>query len=595
MVGINGKSLKEIRMVNCGVDALSKICEIKNISAFSLVHMGRDNGVELSVFKVNNLNDLPKVHRPAIFHQKDHFVHVRNGEVMPEGEYSGYVIGPIVMGRVISLADAKTIKGGKNFFTGKNKDGEQTGHGALGDILAVVAAVVAAPTGPVGSAAAAAAVRTAYGSVERAQNQDVLGSPYDPKALATDALIGAGEGYGAGTLATSIGSAGAATGTSALSNTGTNAAFNAARAGSLINPATSTLSGVASQGAGLSGTIGAFNAANAANISGAANLAGATKAFGGGATSPSSAGTLSSTGAGFSNTAPLNAASNANSFNAANFVPNSSFSLNSVPFTPEAQQQFGLSNITSGVGNGVRKIGTDIGNVASGAGSIASKATGGLVGGASSPINLSTAASLAGAAGVFGSTPPAYNAASPTDNYSAVSQFVGKTPQGLLNSQQGTAAGQQNLDYVNTPIADLQKQFTGNNQRTLDTINTAYDNQKAQLIHQYAQAGQNIANSSEAQDKVSQLEQKRTNDLTLAQQELTDQALGQAIQVKQSALSSSMQAGQWNQSVAMQLASLTGDQQNLQYAIANNDYESFQQIMGKLMTMGIPQTVNIAK
>jgi hypothetical protein len=93
---------------------------------------------------------------------------------------------------------------------------------------------------------------------------------------------------------------------------------------------------------------------------------------------------------------------------------------------------------------------------------------------------------------------------------------------------------------------------------------------------------------------MSQLEQKRAQDLSNAQAEVQNQALGQAIQVKQQALSAGLQSGQWNQSIAMQLAQLTGDQQNLQYAIANNDYQSFQQIMGKLLTLGIPQQVKLA-
>lgn len=538
-------------MTNCGLSALSQITELKDISAFTLVHAARDNGFNLHVFKVNDLKDLVRVQRPCIFHQKEHFVFSKNGEPMPDGDYTGYVIGPAVLGRVIALSEAKFIKGGKNFFTGKNSDGEQTGHGAIGDILsAVVGAVTTLAAGPYVGAAAAGAVNATYKGVETAQNQDELGSPYNPLSIGKDLLVGAAEGYGAGSLASGVVGSGA----SATGGAAAKAAFQQA------------VSGGIGSGIGAGGAAGGITAAQVAGASGAGGLAGGlasqVSAFGGGTAAPGTAAT---------------------GYNAATFTPgalNSSFSLSGVPFspnspvtptltkgaatTPATQTPSLLSKVGTGITNSITKSVTD------------------------NPIG--TAASLAGGLGVFGSKAPAYNAPSPAENYSAVKTFLGSDPQTQANSTFGLAATNQNTDYVNTSIQDLQKQFTGNNQRTLDTINTAYDNQRQQLTHQFAQAGQNMANSSELQNKVGELEQKRTNDLTLAQQELTDQALGQAVQVKQQALSQGMQAGQWNQTLAFQLASLTGDQQNLQYAIANNDYTAFQQIMGKLMTMGIPQS-----
>ena len=109
------KTLKEIEMpTNCGIAALSQLTELKNISAFTLVHAARDNGLNLFVFKVNNLADLPRVQRPAIFHQEGHFVYIKNGEPLPPGQYTGYVIAPNAgLGRIIGLQEAKFIKGGK--------------------------------------------------------------------------------------------------------------------------------------------------------------------------------------------------------------------------------------------------------------------------------------------------------------------------------------------------------------------------------------------------------------------------------------------------------------------------------------------------
>lgn len=534
-------------MVNCGIDALSKLSKLEDISAFSLVHMARDNGLNLFVFKVNDLTDLPRVVRPAIFHQKDHFVYAKNGEAMPDGEYTGYVVGPAVLGRVISLSEAKFIKGGKNFLTGKNKDGVKEGGGALGSILSVVGAVVGSIILPgVGTALGASISGAAGGAIGGA-----IGGGVGAGVTGDNALVGAGlgalggVGIGGGISAASQGAAaGAGSLTSRIGNF-TEGAFNSlshpiAALGSGGNAiAAGSIPTLASQTAAFGGAVAAptTTAFNAANIASGAGSVGSQFANAvGGAIGSGSASAVNPI---FTSTAN-------------NFTPNTSFSLNAIPSLANNASSSGAANIASG----------------------AKAATG-------SGFNPLLAG--AGAIGVLGSKAPTPQGDA-TSNYSAARTFLGDSAYNKLT----TPTSNELLNYINTPIEDLQKQFTQNNQRTLDTINTAYDNQKAQLVHQYAQAGQNLANSSELQGKVNEMEQKRTNDLTLAQQELTDQALGQAIQVKQQALSNSLAQGQYDANTAMELAKLTGDDQALQYAIANNDYQTFQGIMGKILTSGLP-------
>lgn len=555
--------------LNCGLDALSKLSEIKNISAFTLVHAARDNGLNLHVFKVNDLADLPRVQRPAIFHQNDHFVYVKNGEAMPDGEYTGFVIGSAVLGRVIGLSEAKFITGGKNFLTGKNSDGEQTGHGALIDILATVAAIgttIATGGNVAAGAAVASAITTGGGAVERGQNADQLGKPGDPKLLFGDAVRGGAEGFAAGgaTAGVSAANAGAAASGTTL-NLGQQgvAAFQGAQQ-AVLHPIATTVHGLdtTAVSGSLASNTAAFNqaaggAANAAGVSSAGINAGSNAANVFQASSPA----MSLATGGVGNVAGQ-AVNPIYQSTASNFTPNSNFSLSSIP------------SLSSSV------------PATAGAGSAATGA-GGLFGNAgSSIINPAT---IVGAAGILGSKTPQMEG-SATGNYSAASTFLGDSAYKQLQQPTSNTL----LSYINTPIADLQQQFTQNNKRTLDTINTAYDNQRQQIVHQYAQAGQNLANSSELQDKVGQLEQKRTNDLTLAQQELTDQALGQAIQVKQNALSSSLQQGQYDSNTAMDLAKLIGEDQVLQHAIETNDYQTFQGVMGKILTAGLPsQTIKI--
>ncbi len=575
------KTLKEIRMpLNCGISALEKLTPVKNVSAFTLIHAARDNGLNLFVFKVNDLADLPRVQRPAIFHQKDHFVYVNNGEPMPVGEYTGHVIGPAVLGRVIGLSEAKFITGGKNFLTGENKDGVKEGGGALGAILTVVGGIAGTLIGGPGLGAAIGGAIGGAGGNAIVGDNPLIGA-------ATGALGGYGVGMGLGALG--VGQVGA--GASAAATGGLEGALGPS--GNALNPALYT--GANATGAGVSGALDTgLNASVASSTAGLGGILSGEGSSLGGAALANGSGlpNLATTPDAFTPTAYSSGnsegliGSQGPQGNAFNQIANNA-SGNSSATAPQTAANDAFSqaqSIATAAPTPTVPAPTSLLNKA---GSMVSNAV------TSNPIGA--AATAAGALGVFGSTPPAYTSPTPGANYDSLSSSLANTPQGQANSTFGLAATTQNTDYVNTSIPDLQKQFTANNQRTLDTINTAYDNQKQQLVHQFAQAGQNTANSSELQTKVDQLEQKRTNDLTLAQQESQDQALGQAIQVKQQALSQGMQAGQWNQTLAMQLASLTGDQQNLQYAIANNDYTSFQQIMGKLMTMGIPQTVSLAK
>lgn len=567
---------EKLQSLNCGLSALSKLGSLKNVSAFTLVHLARDNGMSLQVFKVANKEDLVKVVRPAIFHQKDHFILINPDEAMPDGDYTCFVLGPTIHGRVVSLAEAKFVTGAKNFLTGENKDGVKEGGGALGGILGVVGAIVGTLILPgIGSALGftTAAGAPALSGAAAGAIGGALGGGVGSGVTGDNAFIGAGLGalggigIGGGIAAASQGAAAGATSIGARIANFSQGAFN-----SLAHPIAALGSGgnlVAGAGIpSLAGQTAAFNAA----AGGAANAAGASSAgIGAGATAANafgaSAPAMSLIGGGVG-TAAGAALPNVGGFTANNFVNNPTFSYASIP---------GTSNV-GGIGTaGAAKAATG--------GGLLNSATN-AIGNAYSSNPIGTIATGIGALGTFGSQPPAYNGASPTDNYSAVSQFLGP------NALTAPTTDQLN-SYITTPIDDLAKTFTNNSTRVSDAINQSYDNQKQSLVHQFAQSGQNMSNSSELQDRVSQLEQKRSTDLSNAALEVQNAGIGQAIQIKQQALTQGMQAGQFNQTIAMQLAALTGDQQNLQYAIANNDYQSFQQIMGKLLTMGIPQSTTL--
>lgn len=98
---------------NCGLAALEQFIPLKSVSMFTLIHLAKDNGINLHFCKVNP-DELIKVKRPAIFHSEDHFVLVEDDKPIPEGTYDGYVLTPKPLREPLSHAEAKRIKGGKN-------------------------------------------------------------------------------------------------------------------------------------------------------------------------------------------------------------------------------------------------------------------------------------------------------------------------------------------------------------------------------------------------------------------------------------------------------------------------------------------------
>lgn len=98
---------------NCGLLALEKIVSLKSTSMFTLIHLAKDNGINLYFCKVEP-EELVQVTRPAIFHQKDHFVFIEDGKPLPPGDYDGYVLTPKPLHEPLPYSLAKKIRGQKS-------------------------------------------------------------------------------------------------------------------------------------------------------------------------------------------------------------------------------------------------------------------------------------------------------------------------------------------------------------------------------------------------------------------------------------------------------------------------------------------------
>lgn len=76
---------------NCGIVALSKMCELENSSVATLISLAKDNGITLTAYQVP-VDELKEVPLPAIFHSKNHFTYAWKMDSLPELEYSGVVL-----------------------------------------------------------------------------------------------------------------------------------------------------------------------------------------------------------------------------------------------------------------------------------------------------------------------------------------------------------------------------------------------------------------------------------------------------------------------------------------------------------------------
>lgn len=77
---------------NCGLTALRNICELKNISARTLIDTAEDNGVKLYPYKVSS-GELSNIPLPAIVHSENHFDYISKKEDLKEEvNYSGNIL-----------------------------------------------------------------------------------------------------------------------------------------------------------------------------------------------------------------------------------------------------------------------------------------------------------------------------------------------------------------------------------------------------------------------------------------------------------------------------------------------------------------------
>lgn len=247
--------------------------------------------------------------------------------------------------------------------------------------------------------------------------------------------------------------------------------------------------------------------------------------------------------------------------------------------TPTSATQFpnvgmGPSGMTAGAGTKTGMLGNLFQTVG---------LTGGAKGGMDIGKMLATGAGVAGMA----AEPPTYDYQTAEDRYGRAMETVVGKYMGEAGMQLPQVVQEEYLKMVQTPFGELYKEFDvyDANQAELErTIGQSYDEYDEGIKAQYAQAGG--LGSSDYEKAMAKSREARTRELAVGRAQLMQGKFEQAVNIKQEALLQSAKQGQYNSTLALELAKLVGEDQNVKMALEADNYEKFQNSMMKIFQMG---------
>lgn len=533
-----------IETANCGIVALEEIKPVKSVSMFTLLHMARDNGINLYFCKIDQ-NQMMDVVRPAIFHQRDHFVTVKDGEVFPEGEYDGYVLTPKPINEPLPFSLAKKI-------TGKGSSAKKL----IGPIVTGVASVINPFLG------AAVGAGFGYKAYKDSGSKEWWRIP-----------LGAATGYLQGIPGGStfgIGNAALAGGLAAAGEVP-----GAIKTGNWLAPVTAGLGqyaganliggiqqGVSSAAPGLLSKIGGGVQGGVDFIKGGVqSLAGGGQAPGGGGIESASTAlgsSSASTPAGYSGTYG---------------IPGIGNKVVGLPggVTPAG---FTAENAASLAASGFTQPATAAGSGTSAFSDVFKKLLPGGTSG-SNPLKwLGAAASTA-------IQPPQLQTNTP-ENYSKAAEYLGIDQYKALPQATRT----QLEEYVNTPLDQLAQKFYTPDDKGIRRLEEAKQQAIDSLQTQFANYGQDPYTSSDAQKRLNDVTTQYDQAIAEYEQQLQNQAMQQAIGFKKDMLSKAMEQGSFDYESAMDLATHIGKDQEMRYAMETKNYDALQSILAEIFSLG---------
>ncbi|MFA6100384.1 MAG: hypothetical protein WC750_05985 [Patescibacteria group bacterium] len=523
---------------NCGLVALEQMAAVKTVSMFSLIHLAKDNGLNLYFCKVEP-EELMEVQRPAIFHQKDHFVFVENGNPLPSGEYDGYVLTPKPLHEPLPYSLAKKIRGRKNAMS------------FLGPVVTGIASVVSPVLGAV--------VGAGFGAVNAAKTGEWWRIPLGG---ATGYLQGAAGGstlgIGNSTLAAGLAAAGEVPGAIKTGNwmapvaAGIGQYMGAQAIGGAQSGMAAAQPGFMNQiGGAAKGAIGAFT--------GGAQKLSTGSAPSGGIEIAKSSMTAGATPAGYSGSYTIPGVGN------------------SVVGIPGISGPAGYSAGAMGLAGGAAPAaaatpassGFDLSKILGGGGG-----KGGGFGGLSNLQILGMGASTL--------MSPPENTTDMSGNFSRAAQYLGGDSWNALP----TATRKQLEEYTAMPLDQLATKMTAQDDKGLRMLEEKHQQEKDQLMATYANYGQDPYTSTDAQQRLTELNRQYDQAKAEYQQQIQNQAMTQAVDFKKQILSQSIQQNQFDYNSFMELATYYGYDQQAKYAMDTKNYDQLQQILAEIFSIG---------
>jgi len=553
---------------NCGLEALSGMMNLPNVSMYTLIQLAKDNDLNLYLCKVD-LDKLHTVKRPAIFHANNHFVLGESGKALEPAEYTGWVLSTKPVGLPLPHSLAKQIVGSKK------------GGDIFGPIITGIASIINPFLG--------AAVGTAF------QGYKVFGGPGVTPAKGEwwRIPIGAATGYLGGVSKPIFGGI-----SNAVLSGGLNAAAElpgAIKSGNYLSPVLAGLGGYAGQKftSGAAAGLAGAGVGIGAKISGAfqGGLQGLGIGGGGSSASSGGAGGLASiSGTPQGGTGSTGALSRQ--------LGTGAFGSSLAPYTVPQNVLSGGTQLSAG--GAFNSLLPSANKLASGSGyqNLVNQSTqaaqtpfptttGGNTGTNNNMLQsifgkLNTGDLLKGglalAAGSLGKPEqPSYDVNS---YYDKAKQLLGETtlPQVTQN---------QLNKYLTMSIPDIKNELM-----TPNALNAAqleldkkYQASLTDVLRAAANSGQSLETSSDVQRQYQEINRQWADAKANLQAQLEQQAQVQAIGIQQWALEQSIQQGQFDYTAAMKLAEFYGVADQLKYTMANNDYQGFQTIIAQMLGM----------
>jgi len=491
---------------------------------FTLIHLAKDNGLRLYFCKVEP-DELVQVSRPAIFHQKDHFVFIKNGDPMPSGDYDGYVLTERPLNEPLPYSLAKKIRGRKN----------------VGQILQPIAIGFASLVNPVlgtlvGAGFGAATAAGAFGDQGEGEWWRIATGGLSGATAASSPFISA-VSAAAGEVPGAIKSGNWMAPISAgLGQYGSNLFAGGFGQGYTSAPTGSSFLGKLSSG--FQGGVGSIT-------NKIQSLAGGTTPGGGVELAPGSTGIP--TPSGYSGTYTLPGIGNkvvgipglagpANLGGSASIFAGGG----TTPQLPGSPGGFDLSKILTGA-NGLKLLG----------------------------------------AGLSTTIPKPELGGNATENLSKAAEYLG-----LDNFQALPQATRAQLDkYVNTSLADLSQEFYAPDDKGIRQLEERKQQSIDSLMVQYANYGQDPYSSTQARQELDNITTQYDQAIAEYQQQVQNQAMAKAIDFKLDILGKSMAQGNFDYESAMELATYMGRDNELRYAMEVKDYDALQNVLAEIFSL----------